>query len=658
MPSEHGGRTASGAVLPSEGAAGWLRLLASSASSRELREHREELLGHVRSAAQRAELEEEAALAAQIHSTLIALAQRAEQTEALSELASRLVSLTDIDEVLHEVVRQARRLVGADVSYLTLPQPPPDAHLCRIRGLDGAVSATFRDLAIPVEIGAAGRAYVTGLPYCVSDYFADGAISHSRETDDAVAHEGIVAKLAAPLRLGSQVIGTLIVAQRRRRVFTAADIATVSAFAAHAALAISKARLVTDLSLSVSRLNQANAELLAERHQIKRILAFHEELNRVTHVEGGGVPEIVALLGRTTELEAAFFDAHDAVLASHPLRGQPARLVELARGGGFPSRHLGALRGTGCLSLDAGPSWHVTLVLVASRKEHFGVIALAAEQPMGETAMLLAERAALVAAVVLSSQRAARETETRRRLEILGELLGADRDDHALRRRARLIGLDEGTPKVVAAFGKVTSARVLADITATAGSMGGLAGHQGGVFVAVVSSDNLQAVRAEFKKIVARDARDAVVGLAGPAAGLHALSELFADARRCAALLQTLGRYGELATPADLSFYRFLFTEASNENLAVFIEKTIGGLMTYDHEHSTDLVRTLSAYLDCGRHHAETSRRLNIHHNTLHQRLRRIDEVIGSEWRHPLRSLELHVAMHVHHLMAAPGASG
>jgi DNA-binding IclR family transcriptional regulator len=177
----------------------------------------------------------------------------------------------------------------------------------------------------------------------------------------------------------------------------------------------------------------------------------------------------------------------------------------------------------------------------------------------------------------------------------------------------------------------VTSAQARADITATARSMGGLAGNQGGVFVAVVSSDDLQAVRAEFKKVIDREARDAVVGLAGPATGLHAVAELFADARRCTALLQALGRHGELATPADLSFYRFLFAEASNENLATFVEKTIGVLMAYDNEHTADLVRTLAAFLDCGRHHAETSRSLNIHHNTLHQRLRRIDEVIGAE---------------------------
>ena len=46
---------------------------------------------------------------------------------------------------------------------------------------------------------------------------------------------------------------------------------------------------------------------------------------------------------------------------------------------------------------------------------------------------------------------------------------------------------------------------------------------------------------------------ESILGLAGPANGLQALPEPFADAQRCGALLQALGRHGELATPTDLS---------------------------------------------------------------------------------------------------------
>jgi sugar diacid utilization regulator len=635
----------------------WLRLLASSATSGELQTYRDTVLTDAPSEVERAARAEEAALADQIHHMLVALNQRAEQAEALSDLASRLVSLEDLDDVLHEVVRQARRLVGADVSYLTLPQPPPQSHLFRIRGLDGAVSATFRNLLIPVEVGAAGRAYATGTPYHLSDYFSDTSILHTPATDDAVEAEGIVAKLAAPLRLSSQVIGTLVVAQRRRRVFAAADIVTVSAFATHAALAISKARLVADLNQSVSRLNEVNAELMTERRQMKQALAFHEELNRLTLAGEGGVPKIVALLGEATSLETAYFDAHDALQAVCPAPGRDPRLAELARRGGISSRYLAALREAGSVVVDIGPGPPATLVLVASGDEHLGMIGLSGTEPVSEAELLLAERAALVAAVILTSQRATRETETRQRLEILGELLGTGRNMQALHRRAQLIGLDPDTPKVVATFSGAMSAQARADITAMARSMAGLAGYQGGSFIVVVSSSDVKAVGAELKKVVDRSAKDVVVGLAGPATGLASLARLYADACRCAALLQALGRRGEVAAPADLSFHRFLFAEASSENLTAFVDTTIGELRAYDAEHATDLVRTLLAFLDCGRHHAETSRRLHIHHNTLHQRLRRLDEVMGVEWRDPLHSLELHVALQVQQLMSTTARS-
>ena len=298
--------------------------------------------------------------------------------------------------------------------------------------MDGAVSATFKSLSIPVEVGAAGRAYTTGAPYWMADYFVDDSISRTPGTDAAVAEEGIVAKLAAPLRFGAQVMGALVVAQRRRRTFTPSDIATVSAFATHAALAISKARLVTELSQSVRQLGEVNAQLLTERHQIKRALAFHEELNRATLLDGGGIPEIVKMLGQTTGLEVAYLDPNDAPLASYPESGRPPWLAHLADDGKSPSQLLPALRETGSASVTGDDGTSVTLVLVASHDEHLGVIAVASRGPLGESDLLLAERAALLAAVTLSAQRAAREAETRRRLETLGELLGADRDDDAL----------------------------------------------------------------------------------------------------------------------------------------------------------------------------------------------------------------------------------
>jgi hypothetical protein len=79
-----------------------------------------------------------------------------------------------------------------------------------------------------------------------------------------------------------------------------------------------------------------------------------------------------------------------------------------------------------------------------------------------------------------------------------------------------------------------------------------------------------------------------ILGLAGPANGLQALPEPFADAHRCAALLQALGRHGELATPTDLSFYRFLFAGACAHTIDARLRGPRPRPSTVDQESRSD----------------------------------------------------------------------
>lgn len=63
------------------------------------------------------------------------------------------------------------------------------------------------------------------------------------------------------------------------------------------------------------------------------------------------------------------------------------------------------------------------------------------------------------------------------------------------------------------------------------------------------------------------------------------------------------------------------------------------------HEHSTDLLTTLWAYLDNGRSLEATARELFVHPNTVRYRLKRVSEIIGWDATGARESLMLHAAL-------------
>ncbi|WP_431247892.1 PucR family transcriptional regulator [Leifsonia xyli] len=76
-----------------------------------------------------------------------------------------------------------------------------------------------------------------------------------------------------------------------------------------------------------------------------------------------------------------------------------------------------------------------------------------------------------------------------------------------------------------------------------------------------------------------------------------------------------------------------------------FIDEWLGVLIDHDLQHHTDLVRTLTAYLDSGGNYDRTSAALVIHRSTLRYRLRRIRELCGLDINDPEAHLNLHIAV-------------
>ncbi len=208
--------------------------------------------------------------------------------------------------MLEAITRRARRLLNADIAYLTLNDDERGDTYMRVT--DGSVSAAFRRLRLPMGTGLVGLVAQTAMPYNSDHYLGDAQFEHRGFIDDAVTEEGLVAILGVPMRLGSRVIGVLTAANRSERPFDQEEVALLGSLAAHAAIAIDNARLLEETRTALDELSAANEEVKARSAAVERAARAHDRMTAVV-VRGGGVEDVGAVV---TELLGGTLHVLDA----------------------------------------------------------------------------------------------------------------------------------------------------------------------------------------------------------------------------------------------------------------------------------------------------------------------------------------------------------
>src|SRR5687768_11278798 len=179
-----------------------------------------------------AALQEQHALALRIQEQMERQRSREAELSALYETAHDLTAIRDLDEILTAIVRRARQLLGADMTYLSLNDEVEGASYMKVT--DGALTREFKTLRLPLGTGLLGLVAQTGAPYFTEDYHADDRFVHRHYIDDAVAGERIRAILGVPLLVEGRVIGALLAVHRTVRRFPAEEVSLLMSFAAHA----------------------------------------------------------------------------------------------------------------------------------------------------------------------------------------------------------------------------------------------------------------------------------------------------------------------------------------------------------------------------------------------------------------------------------------
>lgn len=599
--------------------------------------------------------------------------RREAELAALFETASDLAALHDLDSVLRAIVRRARLLLGTDLAYLTLHDPGRKDTYMRVTS--GSASAFFQQVRLGMGEGLGGLVAERAAPYSTACYMSDERFLHTAPIDRAVREEGLVAILGVPLLLGKSVIGVLFAADRRTRTFGPAEVSLLTSMAAHAAIAIDAANLLEETRAALAELNTANEIVKEHSAAVERASQAHHRFTELV-LAGGNAENVAQAVSSVLGSDVTILDDHDLPIAAsgngdsgQPLRadrrwqpangdgGRPPQVVPGAAAQASPDASLQRVLAearAGRRAVCADGLWAVP---ASAGSEHLGTVVLRAGPHLPETDRLILERAATVTALLLLLRRSVTEAEQRVRGDLLIDLLSTPhRDSESLRDRALRLGADLTQPHVVlvARADPALRTRLRAAAAHLAATRHGLAATFEGNVVLLLPGDDPRSLLSEVVPVLEATAGRPVT-MAGEGTSAHgqdqeAIPPAYLQACRCAAALVALGRHGDAATPRDLGFLGMLLSD--RKDVPGFIQAAIGALIDYDARKGTELVRTVEAYFCAGGNLTRTKNALHVHVNTVTQRLERVSQVLGEDWQHGERALEIRIAVHLHRIGA------
>ena len=410
-------------------------------------------------------------------------------------------------------------------------------------------------------------------------------------------------------------------------------------------------------------LNQVLTDILNRQ---AAVLARAEEAHRAlvqVVLAGGGLDEVTAEVATLLDVAVAAVDGGGRVLATAGPADHVTLLWESIAHEGpplIPTPASGRTPSGTPASGTAGRTRAFASVPVVAGGHHHGrIVAYSPAGTIRDSDVGILERAATVAALVITRQEAVNAVESKYRADFLRDVLtGRAGTAERVTARARAFGWDLERPVTVLVAEldpdgdeRATQDRLVSCWVAAMrrhDPQGAVAGFSHEV-VAVLDA-TVDAAR------VAKDAASAFAdvppatfstGTSRPSPGAELLPEAYSQALKAARVGRQLHGPGAVAHFDQLGVYRLLSLVNDTEELHAFVRETLGPLALDNDAENSDLRRTLQVLLETNLNVAETARRLHFHYNTLRYRIGKLERLLGNFTDDPHLRLNLTLALHV-----------
>ena len=401
-------------------------------------------------------------------------------------------------------------------------------------------------------------------------------------------------------------------------------------------VALANVRLLT-------REREQAAELRAANLALARSMEVHQTLTRVA-LAGEGQAGIALAVHQLTGLAVAIEDrfgnlrawAGPGPPAPYPkaTADQRDRFLDRLRSAGRPLRsgeHLFSVAALGGMPV--------------------GVLALHdPDGTAGDAEIMALEYAGTVLAMEIARIQSVAETDTHLRANLVLDLItAASRDEATMLNRAQVLGYDLSRPHRVIL---VDPPRDRDDIDLLLYSVSRAARQvRIGSLMAprqrdVVVLADAEASWSEFHQTVAAGLQGAAsrIGVGGRYGTTGEVPRSYREAQLALQVQRMIGGPEQVTMFSELGVYQLLATSRDVSAVEDFVQQWLGRLNDYDTVHGTQLVLTLSEFLDHGGSYDASASALSVHRNTLKYRLRRIRDVSGYDLGVPDNVFNLQLA--------------
>jgi sugar diacid utilization regulator len=455
--------------------------------------------------------------------------------------------------------------------------------------------------------------------------------------------------LGVPMVLRGEVTGIMFLDNEGESHTFSATVREITAtFADLAAVAVSQARMTTELRRSVATIARQNKLL-------RQAAAVDERLTSLV-VEGADLAKIAAAVAELTAKPTSIHDCkHRRLAVAQPPWLDERVIPRLLEPGcvSHPSvvealEGLSSQRGGVIGPLPSADLHHRFLVApVIARGEGYGhLVIMEYGSRFGPLELHVARRAATKIALELAVERRTAAAEWDARVSLAADLICGTVDDVYLERRARYLGIDPTRPRAVCLItGEPISCncapsleQVYEGIASVAGSADSLVvGVPEGAVALIELEPEMPPLEAAgvARRVVERalDVLD-VPGLRAAISSrctLHGdCAQAFEEARQVMTCLRSFSRSPavRVLTADDLGAGRLLLASSDRTAVRRFAQDALGMLLTED-DATRALLTTLQTFFDSGRSVRRSAVVLAVHENTVRYRLARIHSATG-----------------------------
>ena len=552
---------------------------------------------------------------------------------AVRECAEDLASIKDRTVVLRGVVRRTRQLLKTDMAYLS--RNDLGAGETFIFVTDGVRTPAYQSIRMSLGTGLLGAVAAGGSPVQTANYLADPEMNHLDYIDKIVRSEGVKAILGTPLRVGGKVVGALLVAHRSPLAFSPTAIQALVDLAAQASIAFEHTRLTSKLNQLINAQSSTRTETVERQRELENMLRLDERLMG-SLVPGAGLEGIVDVLTEEVGHSVSIYDPAWQLLAGSAVFDGEVLRPEHVMAAAEASRH-----GRGATGVRQAAE---TLVIAAASAgaEHLATL-VSQGGPRDRTVL---ERASVFVSTLLLFERTLIDADNRAQSELISDLVSPhDLNDPTLLPRLANYGI-HATKGLEVLVGEVDQDVRYAALTAVRAVLhtGLLTLHSGHICIITDSGKSSQALATKVLSTLRARNITALIGHSH-ADRVANIGSAHAQARAIVAAQQALGHTSAVANVIDLGLAGIVIAGAKPDHITALIDRFIGPLITYDQTHNSELTLTAWSYLENGGRLAPTATFLHIHPNTVRQRADRITGILGSTWRTPPHSVDVHFAL-------------